>query len=334
MEKIKLQISGNQIAVLERPDIITSGTVGLPVVFAFDSGWDNLQKIAVFRAGEKAVALDMKEDALTVPWEVLEKPKQWLYIGVYGTNADGTLAIPTLWAQVAVIHTGTAPEADPARDPALPVWQELRQDMAAITWEKVGAAPAGFGLGENASRTENWNAAFTNGFMRGNSNSPDKKMWYGIVCRDSANNAASAEIAFCVDAGNVTAEARRSRNAAGTWGEWEYVNPPMLEGVEYRTTERWKGKTVYTKLINLSKYINFDEPEDVENQVYVAEGIEEIVDVIHRQEESGITYFGSNLKYQWNISVEENGNCLFELFEYMAYGLTGATLVMKYTKIS
>ena len=125
---------------------------------------------------------------------------------------------------------------------------EDRENPHGVTAAQVGAAPAGFGLGENASRTENWNAAFTNGFMRGNSNSPDKKMWYGIVCRDSANNAASAEIAFCVDAGNVTAEARRSRNTAGTWGEWEYVNPPMLPEVEYRTTERWNGKPVYKKL--------------------------------------------------------------------------------------
>ena len=37
---------------------------------------------------------------------------------------------------------------------------------------------------------------------------------------------------------------------AGVWGEWEWVNPPMFLGVEYRTTERWQGKPVYTKLIN------------------------------------------------------------------------------------
>lgn len=32
-------------------------------------------------------------------------------------------------------------------------------------------------------------------------------------------------------------------------GETEWVNPPMAPGVEYRTTERWSGKAVYTKLI-------------------------------------------------------------------------------------
>lgn len=33
------------------------------------------------------------------------------------------------------------------------------------------------------------------------------------------------------------------------WGEFEWDNPPMYPGVEYRTTERWNGKAVYTMLI-------------------------------------------------------------------------------------
>lgn len=34
------------------------------------------------------------------------------------------------------------------------------------------------------------------------------------------------------------------------WGEWEYENPPMQLGVEYRTTERYLGKPVYVRLVN------------------------------------------------------------------------------------
>lgn len=33
-------------------------------------------------------------------------------------------------------------------------------------------------------------------------------------------------------------------------GETEWINPPMVEGVEYRTAERWSGSPVYTKLID------------------------------------------------------------------------------------
>ena len=36
----------------------------------------------------------------------------------------------------------------------------------------------------------------------------------------------------------------------GVWTPWEYVNPPMQLGVEYRTTERWQEAPVYAKLVN------------------------------------------------------------------------------------
>lgn len=33
-------------------------------------------------------------------------------------------------------------------------------------------------------------------------------------------------------------------------GVTQWLNPPMVLGVEYRTTERWMGKSIYTKLID------------------------------------------------------------------------------------
>ena len=43
---------------------------------------------------------------------------------------------------------------------------------------------------------------------------------------------------------------RYKLNDYAGWSEWEWVNPPMHLDVEYRTTERWNGKVVYTQLIN------------------------------------------------------------------------------------
>lgn len=39
-------------------------------------------------------------------------------------------------------------------------------------------------------------------------------------------------------------------------GEQEWINPPMMENVEYRTTKRYSGKTVYTRLITMSELPN------------------------------------------------------------------------------
>lgn len=40
------------------------------------------------------------------------------------------------------------------------------------------------------------------------------------------------------------------------WQPWEWVNPPMLLGVEYRTTERYKGKPVYVKAVDFGALPN------------------------------------------------------------------------------
>ena len=40
----------------------------------------------------------------------------------------------------------------------------------------------------------------------------------------------------------------------GVWKDWEYVNPPMQEGGEYRTTERFMGYPVYVRVLNLGGF--------------------------------------------------------------------------------
>lgn len=46
---------------------------------------------------------------------------------------------------------------------------------------------------------------------------------------------------------------RRSK-VWGTWKPDEWFNPPMQLGVEYRTTERWKGKPVYVQYVTLGSF--------------------------------------------------------------------------------
>lgn len=42
----------------------------------------------------------------------------------------------------------------------------------------------------------------------------------------------------------------------GGWTEWEWENPPMVLGTEYRTTERYKGKPVYATTVNFGALPN------------------------------------------------------------------------------
>lgn len=48
----------------------------------------------------------------------------------------------------------------------------------------------------------------------------------------------------------------RSRWYDGYINEWDWVNPQMSPGVEYRTTERWNGNPVFTKLIDFGRLPN------------------------------------------------------------------------------
>lgn len=133
MEAIKVEVTGNVARIIDRPARITSGTVGLPVEFSFDSQWDGLTKTAVFRAGEITKTVINPKAGDTVPWEVLEKPCVWLSIGVYGENEDGSVVIPTTWANVCPIHIGVNPDVDPTTDPTPSIWQTMMNYIASLS---------------------------------------------------------------------------------------------------------------------------------------------------------------------------------------------------------
>lgn len=116
MEAIKIEVAGNIARVIEKPLRITSGTVGLPVEFTFDSQWDGLSKIAVFQAGYVRKDMMVVDDATVVPMEITVKPNVRLNIGVYGVNEDGSVAIPTIWANAGQIRDGAVPGGSTGSD--------------------------------------------------------------------------------------------------------------------------------------------------------------------------------------------------------------------------
>lgn len=154
MDGIRIEVTGNIARVAERPARITSGTVGLPVEFTFDSAWEGLSKTAVFRAG----CIQKNEEKLKaetiVPWEVLEKPNVWLSIGVFGVNEDGSVAIPTTWANVCPIHVGVNPDGDPSADPTLPVWQKLLDEVDKLFQSVTGLQDDTAGIHDSIDTAE------------------------------------------------------------------------------------------------------------------------------------------------------------------------------------
>ena len=121
----KIQVNG-AIAKTVYRKVIPAGIIGAQVEFDYaEDIWHGLHKTVVFKG---AVTKDVITDAniVTIPHEVVEKPFFRLSIGVYGVDADGNIAIPTLWEDIGAILDSAAPSGDISTDPSLPVWAQIQ----------------------------------------------------------------------------------------------------------------------------------------------------------------------------------------------------------------
>lgn len=130
----------------------------------------------------------------------------------------------------------------------------------------IDAAPDGFGLGTSAQTiSTDWNEALSNGWWKdGNDNllnRPFPGLWGIGLTTNYAENSHSVQSAFWIDSDGSVYQKIRGRYQNGTWGTWEWVNPPMQPGVEYRTTERFFGKPVYVKVVNCGQLSDGKEVE-------------------------------------------------------------------------
>ena len=117
-----------------------------------------------------------------------------------------------------------------------------------------GVAPAGYGLGEispyiaKTSESGEYDADTIDktGFFAAKTNTPTGNWCYGL----HVNRNASKAFQLLTSEFSEKEFALRKK-ISGVWQPWEWVNPPMQLGVEYRTTEQYQGKPVYVKLVDL-----------------------------------------------------------------------------------
>ena len=147
-------------------------------------------------------------------------------------------------------HTGSQIDTAVAR--ALP--------GGAIDLEK---APAGYGLGGGATKTveTDFNNYIDNGVYQcpasfdSIQNAPPNGH-YGMLIVSHGSNAIVQDVygpswgSSAIRWFHVRRVSTSSDGNADSWSEWEWPEPLMEIGVEYRTTERYLGKPVYAKLVN------------------------------------------------------------------------------------
>ena len=118
-------------------------------------------------------------------------------------------------------------------------------------------APDGYGLGEEPPFVEDLNDALLNGWYKaiGNTTKNYPSLITGL--------GGAYGVLFVQTRGDYKYQELRYKNEiavryydGNAWSEWEYVNPPMAVGVEYRTTERYMGRPVYTKMVDFGANTN------------------------------------------------------------------------------
>ena len=162
--------------------------------------------------------------------------------GGYATRAEIAANKAELWAQT----TRNIVDGDFA----------TRTELEAV---KAGAAPAGFGLGTkvaiaplNSDGYADANLITQTGIYSAIANL-NGVGWCYVLHMAYTSPAAARQDAWSVN----DHEKHMVRNKNGdSWSDWEWVNPPMMLGVEYRTTERFMGKPVYSKLVDFGELPN------------------------------------------------------------------------------
>lgn len=126
----------------------------------------------------------------------------------------------------------------------------------------IGAAPDGFGLGNRnvtLTASDDLDNVTGNGWYSWGSSTPAN-----TPTLINSNSSSDYCAMFMIGGSQIVVSyndrnnmAMRSKNIDG-WTPWEYINPPLKLGVEYRTTERYLGKPVYAQIVNFGALPNAD----------------------------------------------------------------------------
>jgi hypothetical protein len=119
-------------------------------------------------------------------------------------------------------------------------------------------APAGYGLGDKGFNTYDLNNALNCGWYAFSDTAENTPFGYGIALVLNRFDVDIVQLAFSTTmfASIFSGAIARRMYTEDAWSEWEFINPPMEVGVEYRTTERWMGKPVYTSLVDCGSCVS------------------------------------------------------------------------------
>jgi len=148
MEIAKLQITGTTARIVSRKPIPAGMIGGYITVEYTDPLWLDLTRTVVFQGAVTRIVVT-SGNTVQIPAEVIEVGKR-LRVGFFGTQEDGTLAIPTFWADLGIAAEAAEPSGDESTDPSLPVWAQLAARIEALEKNDEGNSDDSGGYGADA----------------------------------------------------------------------------------------------------------------------------------------------------------------------------------------
>lgn len=156
-------------------------------------------------------------------------------------------------------------------------WTEttVGAELVAVIVALAAKAPAGYGLGESQGRyvaNASVDTLTKNGWYYlydGVTGGPSGLSIYHAILfvSSSRSDLTKVQRLILATSGRQGQELRRVYKD-GSWLPWEWIDPPMELGVEYRTTERYDGKAVTRKLVNCGAIANGKTVQLADNSKY------------------------------------------------------------------
>lgn len=127
----------------------------------------------------------------------------------------------------------------------------------------------------------------------------------------------------------------RMRKWEGVWQPFEWVNPPLVSGTEYRTTERHGGKPVYAYMVALERGWSPDRTTTTGTST-IPHGISNIETVVDIKAWRGSfltpTIYNQSLSNEWSAYVVDVNSTNIRTYCGTSTGGGNFRAVLKYTK--
>ena len=195
-----------------------------------------------------------------------------------------------------------------------------------------GVAPDGYGLGKAVTTyISDANTATEAGWYywgKGAVNTPSN---YGAILVIPRSSNITTQLAFLDEGGVAASRICVRKQMDGVWGEWEWVNPPMVLGVEYRTIERYQGKPVYVKLVDCGAL-----PNSASKSISISDDTTvRCFDIVTGINSSGMViptacFGGLNLNRE--VAITANSNSIYIVTNFDGSSYTKTYVLVKYYK--